>query len=83
MSGQIDIRPPEVEAPDVIGDLGAAHLRAWVAPGEDRPELRIGDEDSTAVIDAEFGSVEQVILGVERLISAAQEYRDLLLRGSL
>jgi len=69
----------EVEPePMILGDLSAAYLRAEVIDSGDEPTLRIDDGENVIIVDPAFGTVEQAILGVERLITAAREYVDLL-----
>lgn len=63
---------------EILGDLSAAYLQAKVIDSGDEPVLEIDDGEFAVNIDPAYGSVERAILGMQRLITVAQEYVDLL-----
>lgn len=69
---------PEVEE---VGQLSAAHLRAYTAQvDKDTVVLVIEDGELEVTINSEFGRPELAALGMERLASAAMMHAELLRR---
>lgn len=79
-SGDRPVRPQRQIEPVVMTDLSAVHLKAAVELQDGIPVLYIHDGVSAVVISGERGSGLANSFGIERLITAAHMYADMLRR---